>query len=85
MALHCSRFVAPEVSCHGNRRLSEDPTRSKSFELELRTQELHRDGLGRKLQGHLGMARRVQEADGAHLALFEALTLDKIPPKPTQV
>ena len=63
--------------------LSEHLVRLKTFELNLRTRELHRNGLKLKLQGHPIILLRAQQAHNFHLALFEVLTLDSLPKETT--
>jgi hypothetical protein len=55
---------------------SEDPARSKSFELSLRTCQAHRNGLKLKLQGYPIPAPQLEKATDFHPGLFEVLTLD---------
>ena len=63
--------------------LSEHRVRFKTFELNLRTRELHRNGLKLKLQGHPIILLRAQQAHNFHLALFEVLAPGSLPKETT--
>ena len=63
--------------------LSEHLVRLKTFELNLRARELHRNGLKLKLQGHPIIVPGVQQAHDFPLVLFEVLPLGSLPKETT--
>ena len=63
--------------------LLERHVRFEPFELNLRTRELHGNGLRRKLRGQPTLALRARQAHDFLLALSEALTLDSLPQETT--
>jgi hypothetical protein len=63
--------------------LSEHHVRFKTVELNVRSRELHRNGLKLELQGHPIIVLRVQQAHDFHLALFEVLAPGSLPKETT--
>jgi hypothetical protein len=58
--------------------LSEDPARTKSFELSLRASRSLRNGVERELQGRSILVTQEEKATDFHTVLFEVLTLDSL-------
>jgi len=71
-------FLAMETAV-----LSEHHVRLKTFELNLRALDRHRNGLKLKLQGHPIIVLRVQQAHDFHLALFGVLAPGSLPKETT--